>query len=234
MEPKYYTIEYRLEQDNGSIISHTLAIDEHTQVSRSDPLEVAPEWTKLSHKQCENCTLQNSDYCPVALRLVTPIHRFRSMVSHTRVTATVVTPARTYVKQADAQEAIRSLFGLIMATSGCPSMHPFKFMARHHLPFSTVEETVSRVLTTYLLGQFFRYPQTDPESPQTLPVDLHEIDRLYKIMQELNESMARRLRNSAVAESAMNAIIIFSAYSSLIPMMMDKQIRQMRPLFLES
>ena len=82
-----------------------------------------------------------------------PLKQFGTIHSHTEVTTTVVTPERTYVQQGHAQEALRSLFGLIMATSGCPLMLPFKYMARYHLPFSTIEETISRITSTYLLRQ---------------------------------------------------------------------------------
>lgn len=44
--------------------------------------------------------------------------------------------------------------------------------------------------------------------------------------------MTRRLRSSKQAESAMNAIIILSAYSSVIPAIVDKEVRLLRNLFI--
>lgn len=233
MEQKPYTVEYRFDLENGSTITHGVEIDPLTLISSAPTVGIPPEWARLGHERCEGCTLENSDYCPIALRISAPVERFSSFVSHTRVTATVTTPERTYLKKVDAQEGMRSLFGLIMATSGCPSMKPFRFMARYHLPFSSIEETVSRILGTYMLGQYFRHPNPSPEQAHHIPVDLQDVAALYNTMQRLNDSMARRLRNSSLAESAMNAIIIFSAYSSLIPLMIDKEIRRLRPLFTE-
>ncbi|NBO17860.1 MAG: hypothetical protein EBV03_01275 [Proteobacteria bacterium] len=233
MEQNYYPVEYRFDLENGSTLSYAIDIDPLTLISRPPTTGTPPEWAKLEHENCDGCSMKGSDYCPIALRLALPVERFKGLISHTRVTVTVTTPERTYLKKVDAQEGMRSLFGLIMATSGCPSMKPFKFMARYHLPFSSIEETMSRILSTYMLGQYFRHPNTEPDRPHNIPINLEDVSALYSTMQRLNDGMARRLRSSALADSAMNAIIIFSAYSSLIPMMIDKEIRRLRPLFLE-
>jgi hypothetical protein len=45
--------------------------------------------------------------------------------------------------------------GLIMATSGCPSLSYLKPMARFHLPLATAEETVYIATSMYLLAQYF-------------------------------------------------------------------------------
>lgn len=232
MEQLPYRITYELKTQDGHALTHYVDIDPATLLSAAPSPTTAPSWTKLSHQQCEGCTYKDSEHCPIALRIAKPVEIFDSLVSHTRVTATVTTPERTYVKETDAQEAIRSLFGLIMATSGCPSMQDFKFMARHHLPFSTIEETISRFLCTYLLGQFFRHPHQEPEKPHTIPVNLSHISSFYATIQKLNDHMARRLKNSDFAEGATNAVIIFSAYSSLIPMMLDKELRKLRNIFI--
>ena len=139
MQDNFYKVEYRLELENGSVVSHTIEIDRKTLISRAAVTDSLPEWTKLEHEKCAQCTLKDSEYCPIAVRLVTPVERFSELVSCNRVTTTVVTPERTYVKSGDVQDALRSMFGLIMATSGCPSMQPFKYMARYHLPFASLE-----------------------------------------------------------------------------------------------
>ncbi|MBY0408213.1 MAG: hypothetical protein K2Q01_11020, partial [Rickettsiales bacterium] len=60
---------------------------------------------------------------------------------------------------------------------------------------------------------------------------LRSVEALYATMQQLNETMSRRLKNSTLSESSVNAIIILSAYSSLIPIVIDKEMRKLRPLF---
>lgn len=222
----HYTIDYKLELENGSVLSHSIDVHKDFQISRLSESEKLPEWAKLENGKCEGCNLSGSEYCPIAARLASPVQRFSGLVSHTPVRATVTTPERTYVKNVDAQEALRGLFGLIMATSGCPSMKPFRYMARYHLPFSSLEETVSRITSSYLLRQYYLHPERGE-----IPVDFRDIEGMYQTMVSLNEGMSRRLKNSTMAEGAVNAIVILSAYSTLIPMMMQKELERLRRLF---
>ncbi len=229
----YYRVDYQLESSNGKLLSYGIDIHRDTLVSRCSSAEAAPDWARMDHVRCHNCTLPDEEFCPIAARLAPAIQRFSPMVSHDRVIATVITPERSYVKEVDAQEAIRSLLGLIMATSGCPSMKPFRYMARYHLPFASLEETIGRIVSTCLLAQLFTHPQTDADTPTQLPFTIREVENLYQTMQQLNENMSKRLRDSTKAESAVNAIIILSAYSALIPMVLDKEMRKLHRLFSE-
>ncbi len=129
------------------------------------------------------------------------------------------------MKRSDVQDALRSLFGLIMATSGCPSMSPFRYMARYHLPFSTLEETISRITSTYLLRQLFKYP-----GKRELPVDLKEIDKLYDTMLSLNAGIAHRLKTVAKQDGTLNAVVILSTFSSLIPMVLSNELQKLKSL----
>ncbi len=47
--------------------------------------------------------------------------------------------------------------GIYMVTSGCPVMGKLKPMVKFHLPFASGEETSYRMVTMYLLAQFFKY-----------------------------------------------------------------------------
>ena len=62
---------------------------------------------------------------------------------------------RSYFKQTTLEEALRSLLGLKMATSGCPVLSELKPMALHHLPFANSDEFVMRSVGYYLLQQLF-------------------------------------------------------------------------------
>lgn len=166
-----YRIEYHLQPQNGAA-PHIYSIEIDPQALISTPLSSAtpPDWARLEHEKCDNCTLSGTEYCPIAARLAHPVAQLKDIVSHERVTASVITPQRTYSKEVDIQEAIRSMFGLIMATSGCPSMEPFRFMARHHLPFSSMEETIARYICAYLMGHISATPTKTPTSPTPSPL----------------------------------------------------------------
>ena len=220
-----YSVEYQLRIDGGEAISYILDIDNESLVSKLAPTLPLPDWTLLSHEQCEKCPLTGSTHCPIAARLAEPVRLFGEFPSHTPTITTVITPERTYTKQSDLQEGLRSLFGLIMATSGCPVTKPFKYMARYHLPFSSVEETITRITSTYLMRQLLHYPG------EVVPVDLQEIETLYTTLQSLNKSMAQRLRAVVKQDVTLNAIIILSTYSSLIPIIIKNELQRLKSLF---
>ncbi|MEE8424360.1 MAG: hypothetical protein V3S11_00950, partial [Elusimicrobiota bacterium] len=117
-----------------------------------------PEWTRLKVAQCSNCPLneKTNAHCPVALNLSDVIEYFKDHISSDKCELEILTSARTYKKKVSVAEAASALFGLRMATSGCPIMDKMKPMVRTHLPFPTLEETLYRMLGMYLISQYFR------------------------------------------------------------------------------
>ena len=83
------------------------------------------------------------------------IDGFTDLVSYDQVRVTVESDERALVATLSAQQALASLIGLIMASSGCPRTAVFRPMARFHLPFSSESETAYRVAAMYLLAQHF-------------------------------------------------------------------------------
>lgn len=227
-QDEYYTVEYRLELEGGTSTTYQVEIHKNTMVSRLTAAEPLPDWTRLDQGKCSQCPLVGSEHCPIAVRLVKPMQQFKDLISHAPAITTVVTPERSYKKYGDIQDALRSLFGLIMATSGCPLMQPFKFMARYHLPFSTLEETICRITSTYLMRQLL-----DNLDKKNLSIDFSEIETLYNTMESLNEGLAERLRKAFKnsGDGTMNAIIILTTYSSLIPIIIRNELKKLHPLF---
>ncbi len=227
-EEPYYTVEYRMQFDDGTVTSYAIDIHKETMISNVMTDDVPPEWARLENGKCTNCPLENSEYCPIALRLAEPLRRFDGLISQAQAMTTVTTPERNYIKKGDLQDSLRSLIGLVMATSGCPLMQPFKYMARYHLPFSSLEETICRITSTYLMRQL-----TANIDKKELSIDLQEIERLYNTMRSLNEAMATRLRNAVKwsGDGTVSAIVILNTFSSLIPIIIRDEIKNLQPLF---
>ena len=78
------------------------------------------------------------------------IDGFADLVSYDKVRVTVESEERAVIATLSAQQALASLMGLIMASSGCPRTAVFRPMARFHLPFSSESETAYRVAAMYL------------------------------------------------------------------------------------
>lgn len=118
-----------------------------------------PEWTELKYHKCLNCPLeeQKHEFCPTALSFVDLIDFFRGSISYQEVDVSIEVEERRYIRHTSIQKGLSSLMGIYMVTSGCPILEKFKPMVRHHLPFATGRETAYRVISMYLLAQYFLY-----------------------------------------------------------------------------
>ena len=96
----------------------------------------------------------------------------------------IKTATRTFKKIAPISVGISALVGLHMVTSGCPIMDRLRPMARTHLPFATHEETTYRVLSMYLLAQYFiekdgGTPDWEMKDLKNLMEDIHIVNSTF-------------------------------------------------------
>jgi len=143
-------------------IRFRVELDPKSLCHRTNPPENVPDWAAYDEKRCGGCGLNGEEYthCPVVLSLVELVNSFSGMLSHTEADVRVETPERVYFASTSVQHALSSLVGLYMATSACPSFGGLRAMARFHLPFASVEETVFRAAGAYLIGQYFERQDT--------------------------------------------------------------------------
>ena len=81
------------------------------------------------------------------------VESLKELVSFDTVGVTVTQAERTVHAETSAQQALSSVLGLIMATSGCPWTDRLRPMARFHLPFASEAETVYRSVCMFLLAR---------------------------------------------------------------------------------
>lgn len=187
-----------------------------------------PPWTRLEFNQCAGCPLQaaHSPHCPAALHLSDVIDGFADLVSYDKVRVTVESEERSVVATLSAQQALASLMGLIMASSGCPGTAVFRPMARFHLPFSSESETAYRVASMYLVAQHFA--ALDGGKPD---VGLDDFERVYRGVHAVNRGMAQRLRAASRQDAIVNAVVLLDVYSSLIPAAIHDLLEEIKPAF---
>lgn len=193
------------------------------------PRKEYPDWTKLSHNQCENCPLKEAESprCPIAANIADLIDDFRDSVSYEKAEVEVATPDRKYVKQTTVADGVSSMIGIYMVTSGCPIMGKLKPMVRTHLPFSTWEETVFRFVSTYLLAQHFLY--LNGKKPDWT---LEGIVDLTRDLSLVNQSFCRRLSDAQILDATLNGIVQLDAFALLTNYFMsEKRIDELKPLF---
>lgn len=186
-----------------------------------------PDWTRMDASACEGCIWAESEHCPIALRLIRPLQLFGDAISYEPVTVEVETQERHYRQELDMQQGLSSLFGLLMATSGCPAMATFRPMARYHLPFATFEETFFRISGTYLLRELLNGAE-DINRDSVIA----GLNRIYAQVARVNAGVMQRLRStgSEMADSSPNAVALLSAFSGLVPLTAESQLREIAQL----
>lgn len=187
-----------------------------------------PAWTALGFHQCSGCPLNATDrpHCPAALQLAGVIDGFTDLVSYDKVRVTVESEDRQVVATLAAQQALASLMGLIMASSGCPTTAVFRPMARFHLPFSSESETAYRVASMYLLAQHYAAREGGAGD-----FALDDLDRVYRGVHAVNRGMAQRLRAASRQDAIVNAVVLLDVYSSLVPAAIHDILEEIKPAF---
>ncbi len=187
-----------------------------------------PRWAELGFKQCSHCPLKPEEHshCPLALQLHNIVNRFHKTRSIDEVDLEVVTEERRVVQTVALQRAISSMLGLVSATCGCPKTAYMRPMARFHLPLASEEETVFRVTGMYLLAQYFL-----TNNGQRGRFAFDGLIKIYEDLHILNKAIASRLQTATDSDSAKNAITLLDMYSSLVPMLLEDQLVEIRSVF---
>ena len=224
----YLGVQYRFITADGDRQTFDLKIDPRTmELVDGRPLRI-PAWTDLAFHQCPHCPLtpQTHPQCPLALSLVSIVNSSGDLTSYDRIRVEVTTTDRFVSQDTSAQKGISSMMGLIIATSGCPHTATFKPMARFHTPLASVEETVYRAASMYLLAQYYLIQEGHAGD-----LKLEGLTRIYRNVQIINESIAARLRAGSQTDSSVNALILLDMYARHLPIVIEDSLRDLRYLF---
>lgn len=187
-----------------------------------------PNWTALDYARCPNCPLSLSEHkhCPPAVNLIEVVKGFERIYSYEKAAVTVTTKTRTITAETTVEIVLRSLMGLVMATSGCPQLAFFRPMARFHLPFADGDETLFRATATYLLTQYVAHMRG--QKPR---YDLKGLADIYAEVQVVNIAFAERLRQAAKADGTMNGLVSLDLLAQTMPMALDGMLEEITHLF---
>lgn len=202
-----------------------LKFDPHT-VEYIGPIPAdPPDWASMRSEKCPKCNLDEK-YCPLALRIIDIIERFHDVVSHDHAEVVVTTAERTISADTTVQRGLSSLLGLVIPTCGCPHTTWFRPMAKFHLPFSTEEETIYRSTSMYMLAQYFRQ-----QNGLSYDEDMSGLSRIYRDMEMVNISLARRLRQASRSDSSVNAVILLDFFAKTVPMVIEETLEEIKGPF---
>ena len=204
------TFHYRFRLAGGVEKTFTIQLEHESLGTVPAEQKSYPEWTELKFHQCPTCPLNEKQHphCPIAINLVDVVEFFRDSISHEKVDILVETEARGYLKQTTLQEGISSITGIYMVTSGCPIMDKLRPMVRTHLPFATVDETIYRVISMYLLAQYFLSKHAkEPDWKLTNLVNI------YSDIGTVNKHFRERLSAINVNDATVNALVNLNCFA---------------------
>lgn len=216
-------------------IEYSITLDEthdfkyHIELDRpyaADVLAVAPKWTRLEYQQCSNCPLKKEQFshCPAAIDLYRVIEDFQGLPAIKKALVKVHTPERDYSKQVSLEEGLRSLLGVIMASSSCPVLGRLRPMAEQHLPFASSQEFTLRAISLYLARQYF-----NSREGRTADWELKGLVATFQQLQLVNQAFWQRIHDTCEGDSNLKAFLTFFSMSSGMSYSLEVQLQKIRP-----
>ncbi len=227
--PLFYRYHFLFDKDKE--IAFELNLEPVTLKYIPPPDQKQPEWARLDGSACDHCICQQKgmDFCPVAVNLADIITVFGDIISYDVVDVTVESEERLYVKkQISMQQALSSLLGIIMATSGCKDLNMLKPMVKFHLPFASFEETIYRTASMYLLAQYLRYKRgLVPDW------DMTDMISVYRKINMINMNICNRLRKASSTDANLNAVVILETFAQVMPISFEEGLAEFEDLFMD-
>lgn len=222
-----HTVRYDLSLPDGRELGFACEFDDAFTLVLG-PREAWPDWTRLAFQKCEGCPLSAdvAPRCPVAASLVDVVEATGVLVSHATVEVAVAAGGRRTIATVSAQDALRSLMGMIIPASGCPRTAFFRPMARFHVPLSGPEETLYRATSMFRLAQHFR--ESRGLAARSGLAGLAEI---YNEINVVNRHLTERLRAACEKDSPLNAVVLLDVFAQLLPMQLDEPLDELSALF---
>ena len=213
-------ISYHFDFGDGQAAEVRVDVERHERGSGETMPAALPDWTLLERSKCPHCPLAGAPHCPAAADLVPTIDTFAQIISHQQAQVTVRMAERTVSAHCQAQHALSSLVGLIMASSACPILGRMRGLTRTHLPFATMEESLLRVVGAFLIRQWL-----DAKDGAVAAPDLSGLKAHYADLEVLNKAFRQRLRSAQRQDSVLNAISSLGALSTGIGMSLEDDLR---------
>lgn len=221
IDSEFISFRYRFILGKGLEKAIDVKLDKRTLSLIQTRKESYPKWTELEFFKCPNCPLHEDQdrFCLIAKNLVGLVDFFRNMISYKEVNLLIQSEARGYIKRTTLQQGISSLVGIYMVTSGCPIMEKLKPMVRYHLPFATLKETQYRVMSMYLLAQYFLHRRgKEPDW------GLNNLAKIYDDVQIVNKSFCQRLASIKIKDATLNALIKLDMFAKHVSATINRDV----------
>lgn len=220
---------YRFDLETDYVLDFDIELDPDSLAFAGLPEGMAAMPVEEGLFPCAGCPIEDSGVraCPVIENISPYLSKFRGMVSYDKVRVTVESRDRFVShKEVSLQQSISSMIGIIMVTSGCPDLDKLRPMVRLHLPMSSVDETMYRAVSTYLLAQYMRNVRgLEPDW------DLDGLIGIYQRIEQINHDLSGWMRLDSSDDTSTNALIILDIFAKMLPRSVEQQFEQFEELF---
>ncbi|MCM8813233.1 MAG: hypothetical protein NC924_04775 [Candidatus Omnitrophica bacterium] len=220
-DKKNIHIRYVFTPADGREQYFTVVLDAQTLTVQPDSAASPPQWVSFEEFRCAHCPVDESRqrYCPVGVNLYSLFERFNDAVSCEEIDLRVETPRRQYVQRTSVQKGLSSLMGIYMAGSSCPVFEPLKPLIRYHLPLAGPEETAYRIISMYLMAQYFR--AACGKAPDWR---MSKLPDMLKAINSANRTVCEKFRSRVRNDAMLNAIVILNSTVDFMRMCFDEVI----------
>jgi hypothetical protein len=215
---KFLEYKFKFVFRSGEEKSIELKIQKNSLLLVTDFNEEPPEWTQQDNFCCpiKSCLNEHSTHCPIAVNLNNIISFFSDIPSYEQVKIIAEINDRACSKKTSVQDGVGSIVGIIMVTSGCPVLGKLKPLVRFHLPFATIEETEFRVLSMYLLAQYFIM-----KNGKQADWEMNKLKNLYSDIQKINQNIAQKIADIEKMDTSINAVVILDNFANSVTFDLD-------------
>jgi hypothetical protein len=105
-------------------------------------------------------------------------------------------------------------------------MEPLKPMVRFHLPFATIEETIYRMTSMYLVAQYFKKQEGQP-----FDLELDGLAQIYSEVSKANKDFSQRLAAAAEKDANVNALVELDVFASMVQLLAKDAINDLKPYY---
>lgn len=172
--------------------------------------------------ECEDCEVRHG-ICVAEASLRDVVLAFGELQSTEILRAEVDTDGRRVSIEAPAARVLGSLMGLLMASSGCPRLIPFRAMALFHQPFSTPEETAIRA-ASFTLMRAWAQSRLHPE------YTFDELLVIWESLESVNRHVWRKILAQADSDAAVNGIAFLDALAKLGALGLESALEAINPV----
>lgn len=227
---KPFRIVYEFNFPGGARKSFSLDFNpENHEVINKTRMTDIPGWASLEYKKCPECSLdpETNLFCPVALNMSGMLQSFSQMVSTEKCFVRCTTFQRSYSKMTDVMSGLASALSVIILSSPCPFLVHARPMARFHLPFFTPEESIVRMISFYLLSQYFALKKGKNPDWQ-----LEKLNRSFAGLTMVQEWMMERIKGIFAGDACINALHTFHVMVQFISFEIESSLECLESYFI--